>query len=82
MEAIERFANTQNETEMARLGSRRGASTFLLARSGDEAAMLKGIMKAPLIRDDAGIKSVKLTFLVPSTGTIFKALSPATTRCL
>ena len=82
MEAIERFANPQNEMEMARLGSRRGASTFPLVRSGDEAAMLKGIMKAPLVLDDAGIKGVKLTFLVPSTGTPFKALSPATKRCL
>lgn len=82
MEAIERFANPQSETEMARLGSRRVASTYLLVRSGDEAAILKCIMKALLVVDDEGIKGVMLTFMVPSTGTPLKAVSPATYRYL
>ncbi len=54
--ALERFADPQSGIEMATLTSRRVASTYLLVRSGGDAALLKGIMKALLALDAAGVE--------------------------
>ena len=51
---LERFTDPQSPTEMLTGASRRIASTYLQVRSGGDAAVLKGIMKALLELHDAG----------------------------
>jgi molybdopterin-dependent oxidoreductase alpha subunit len=53
--ALERFANPQNPIEMATFGCRRIASTYLLVKARGDVAALKGIMKALIAFDDAGV---------------------------
>ena len=51
--ALERFADPQDPIEMATLGSTRIASTYYQPKVGADAAVLKGVMKALIEKDDA-----------------------------
>lgn len=51
--ALERFADPQDPLEMATLGSTRIASTYYQPKVGADAAVLKGVMKALIEKDDA-----------------------------
>ena len=53
--ALERFADPQDPIEMVAFEDRRIASTYLQVKSGGDVAALKGIMKALLALDDAGV---------------------------
>src|ERR1700744_5409293 len=51
--ALERFADPQNPIEMGTFGSTPIASTYYQPKVGADAAVLKGIMKALIEKDDA-----------------------------
>jgi molybdopterin-dependent oxidoreductase alpha subunit len=53
--ALERFADPQNVIEMATFGYRAIASTYLQVKGGGDIAAFKGIMKALLAFDSAGL---------------------------
>ncbi len=53
--ALERFADPQSPVEMATGGYKAIASSYYLVKVGGDAAALKGIMKALLALDEAGV---------------------------
>jgi molybdopterin-dependent oxidoreductase alpha subunit len=65
--ALERFADPQNPIEMASFSATPIASTYHQVKVGGDAAALKGIMKAILVRADAGEDVLDRDFIAAHT---------------
>ncbi len=65
--ALERFADPQDPIEMATLGSTRIASTYYQPKVGADAAVLKGVMKALIEKDDASHDVLDHAFIAEHT---------------
>ncbi|MGY3446178.1 MULTISPECIES: FdhF/YdeP family oxidoreductase [unclassified Bradyrhizobium] len=65
--ALERFADPQDPIEMATLGSTRIASTYYQPKVGADAAVLKGIMKALIEKDDSSHDVLDHAFIAEHT---------------
>jgi molybdopterin-dependent oxidoreductase alpha subunit len=64
---LERFADPQNKLEMATLGSSPISTHYFQLRGGGDLAVVKGMMKRLLEREDAGERLLDREFIVTHT---------------